>query len=116
MDVYQIHCNLKPGVADLEFVERVGRYLDTLKADGRLEGYRVLRAKLGFKPPNLREFLISLEFRDLAQLDAAFQNVAARKDPIEGLHHAVNSLVQDIFFALYRDFPDAVRHRGDEKF
>jgi hypothetical protein len=50
MDVYQIYCNLKPGVADMQFVERVGKYLDTLEADGRLEGYRVLR-----------EFLISLE-------------------------------------------------------
>jgi hypothetical protein len=116
VDVYQIYCNLKPGMGDLEFVERVATYLDTLQADGRLESYRILRAKLGLKPSNLREFIISLEFRDMAQLDTAFQKVATRSDPIEGLHHAVNSQVQDVFFALYRDFPDAVRQRGDEKF
>jgi hypothetical protein len=28
----------------------------------------------------------------------------------------VNSKVQDIFFALYRDFPDANRVAGQEKF
>jgi hypothetical protein len=32
------------------------------------------------------------------------------------LHHVVNSKVQDIFFALYRDFPDETRVRGREKF
>jgi len=116
MDVYQIWCNLKPGVADVEFVERVGTYLDRLKVDGRLESYRVLRAKLGLKPSNLREFLITLEFRDMTQLDAAFAKVATRSEPIEGLHHAVNSQVQDVFFALYRDFPDPDRVRGEERF
>ena len=116
MDVYQIWFNLKPGASDVEFVERVGKYLDPLKSDGRLEGYRILRAKLGLKPSNLREFLIALEFRDMTQLDAAFTKVATRSDPIEGLHHAVNSQVQDVFFALYRDFPDPVRVRGEERF
>jgi hypothetical protein len=116
MDVYQIWFNLKPGVPDVEFVERVGKYLDPLKSDGRLEGYRILRAKLGLKPSNLREFLVALEFRDMTQLDAAFAKVATRSDPIEGLHHAVNAQVQDVFFALYRDFPDPVRVRGDERF
>ena len=37
-------------------------------------------------------------------------------DPVESLRHVVNSTVQDIFFALYRDFPDEARVRGQEKF
>jgi hypothetical protein len=116
VDVYQIWCNLKPGVRDNEFVEAVSNYLDRLRDDGRLASYRVLRAKLGLRPAELREFLIQLEFRELAQLDAAFAHVAARADPIEGLHHAVNSKVQNVMFALYRDFPDPVRQRGEERF
>jgi hypothetical protein len=116
MNVYQIWCNLKPGVRDLEFVENLTRYLDSLRADGRLESFRVLRAKLGLVPSALREFQIQLEFRDLAQLDTAFNQVATRSDPIESLHFAVNSKVQDVMFALYRDFPDPVRVRGEEKF
>lgn len=34
----------------------------------------------------------------------------------ESFHHAVNSKVEDVFFALYRDFPDDNRVRGEEKF
>jgi hypothetical protein len=35
---------------------------------------------------------------------------------VEGLHASVNQHVTDFSAALYRDFPDAVRARGDEKF
>jgi hypothetical protein len=42
--------------------------------------------------------------------------VASRADPVESFHHAVNSKVQDVVFALYRDFPDATRVQGQEKF
>ena len=52
----------------------------------------------------------------MAQMDGAFTRVSARADPVESFHHAVNSKVQDIFFALYRDFPDSGRVKGQEKF
>ncbi|MET0388493.1 MAG: DUF6614 family protein [Polyangiales bacterium] len=116
MDVYQIHCNLKPGVRDHEWVPRLTAYLERLRTEGKLESFRLLRAKLGLTPSVLREFIVQLEFRDLAQLDAAFSHVATRGEPIESLHHAVNSQVQDAMFALYRDFPDPVRQYGEEKF
>ena len=35
---------------------------------------------------------------------------------VESFHFGVNSLVQNAVFALYRDFPDAFRHHGDERF
>ena len=116
MDVYHIWCNLKPGVRDLDFVADVNRYLSGLKDSGELESYRITRCKLGFRPKELREFHIMLDFEDLGQLQNAFDNVSSRQDPIESLHHAVNSKVQDIFFALYRDFPDPNRVTGQEKF
>jgi len=116
VNVYQIWCNLKPGVRDHEFVNALTQYLGSLRDAGQLESFRVLRAKLGLKPAELREFCISLEFRDLAQLDAAFGQVAARTEPIESLHQAVNSRAQDLMFALYRDFPDPMRAYGQEKF
>jgi len=40
----------------------------------------------------------------------------ARAEPIEGFHHGIDSLVRDPIFALYRDFPDPLRQRGQEKF
>jgi hypothetical protein len=116
VDVYHIWCNLKPGVRDTEFVEGLRAYLDHLRAQRRLVGYRITRAKLGFRPPQLREFHITIDFEDLTQMQAAFDHVSARADPVESLHHAVNSKVQDIYFALYRDFPDEARVHGQEKF
>ncbi len=116
LDIYHIWCNLKPGVSDLEFAGSVQSYLEHLKQDGQLHAYRITRCKLGLRPPQLREFHITLEFDDMTQMQSAFDTVSARADPVESLHHAVNSKIQDIFFALYRDFPDAQRTRGQEKF
>ena len=116
MDLYHIWCNLKPGVEDVGFAEKLGGYLGHLREQGLIEGWRVTRRKLGLGPPSLGDFHIIIELRDLHQLEDAFERVAGRRDPVETLHAAVNSLVTDAVFALYRDFPDKVRQRGEEKF
>lgn len=116
MDYYHVWCNLKDGVKDTEFADRVHAYLGHLRDSGGITGYRLSRRKLGLGPSHLAEFHIVIEIEGLAQLDRAFEQVASRADPAEGLHHAVNSLVTDTSFALYRDFPDSMRVRGEEKF
>lgn len=116
MDIYHIWCDLKPGTDDLMFCDRVGAYLDHLKQDGKIATYRITRRKLGLGPSDLAEFHITLETENLSQLDEAFQYVAGRAEPVESFHHAVNSLVSSVRFALYRDFPDTVRKTGEEKF
>ncbi len=75
-----------------------------------------LERKLGLSTSNVGEFHFIIEFSDLSQLDAAFSRVAARDELVEFLHFCVNSLVEKVQFALYRDFPDDVRHRGQERF
>jgi hypothetical protein len=57
-----------------------------------------------------------IEVRDLAQLEQTFERVADRREPVEGFHFGVNSLARNAVFALYRDFPDPFRHRGEERF
>ena len=57
-----------------------------------------------------------IEVKDMAQLEQAFEHVAGRREPVESFHFGVNSLVQNAVFALYRDFPDAFRHHGEEQF
>ena len=116
MDIYHIWSNLKDGVRDTEFSDRVHDFLGNLKENGSIAAYRLTRRTLGFGAPGLPEFHIMIEVENMAQLDEAFNTMAARSGPAEDLHHAVNSLVTDIVVALYRDFPDAVRQRGDEKF
>lgn len=115
MDVYQIWVDLAPGVRDHQFVDAMNGYMGALKAEGKIESWRLLRAKLGLSS-GLAEFQIIIETRDLAQLDEAFKHVSARAEPIESRHHGVNSLVTNFRAALYRDFPDAQRVRGQENF
>ena len=116
MDIYHVWCNLKPGVGDLAFSEKVANYLDHLQEQELIAGWRLTRRKLGLGPRELGEFHLMIEVKDLRQLEESFARVASRRDPVEGLHFAVNSLVTDATFALYRDFPDALRQRGEERF
>jgi len=116
MDLYHAWCDLKPGVSDITFSEQVAAYMGHLAGAGLIEGWRLTRRKLGLGAPGLGEFHLMIEVRDLAQLDAAFQRVAGRGEPAEGFHFGVNSLVQNAVFALYRDFPDSFRKRGEERF
>jgi len=116
VDIYQAWCDLKPGASDTAFCEGVAKYMGHLKSEGLIEGWRLMRRKLGLGPPTLGEFHLLIEVKNLDQLDRAFARAAERREPTEGFHFGVNSLVQNVAFALYRDFPDAFRHRGDEKF
>jgi hypothetical protein len=116
LDIYHAWCDLKPGIGDLEFSEQVAAYLGHLKEQGLIQGWRLTRRKLGLGPPSLGEFHLMLEVTNLAQLEQAFERVAGRREPVEGFHFGVNSLVQNAVFALYRDFPDAFRHHGEERF
>ena len=116
MDVYHIWCNLVPGTSDVDFCAAVDRYLGALRSEGRIAGHRVTRRKLGLGPRELGEFHIAIEVEDLAQLDRAFRVVSSRDGPVEALHHAVNQHACDVTFALYRDFPEPWRKRGEELF
>ena len=116
MDLYEIWCDLAPGQRDVDLADAVDGYLGSLVERGAIAGYRLSRRKLGFGVPGLGEFHLTIEVADLAQLDEAFTAVSERTNPIETLHHAVNSRVRNFQAALYRDFPDPHRHRGDERF
>lgn len=116
MDIYHVWFSLKDGVRDLEFVDAARGYFEHLKSQGHLSAYRITRCKLGLSHSNLPEWQVSLEFDGLAELDLAFRHVSGRRAPAESFHHAVNSWVKDVKFALYRDFPDRWRTLGEEKF
>ncbi len=116
MDLYQIWCDLRPGVRDLEFADKLNAWLGMLQQRGAIVGWRLTRRKLGFGPPGLGEFHILIEVVDLAQLDQAFQLAAARAEPAESAHAGVNRLVHNFTAALTRDFPDPGRQRGEERF
>jgi hypothetical protein len=116
MDVYHIWCDLRPEVRDSDFAEALDAWMLHLAERELIHDWRLCRRKLGLGPRDLGEFHVAIEVRDLAQLEKAFQAAASRAEPHELLHHCVNSLVRNLTFALYRDFPDAARQRGQERF
>ena len=109
MDCYEIWVDLAPGAKDMELVAALHDYLGRMQTEGRIERYRIRRRKFGFGPEGLGEFWISIEARDLAQLDSAFSAAAARSGEMEKSHAEVYSRVQNFRSALYRDFPDPER-------
>jgi hypothetical protein len=116
MDYYQVWFDLKAGVKDTDFARGLATYMGHLKERGLIEGWKLSRRKLGLAPSELGEFHLIIETKNLAQLDEAFSHVAARSEPVEGIHFDVNSKVQNIRYGLYRDFPDPGRREGEEKF
>jgi hypothetical protein len=111
MDYYHAWFNLKNSGADLDFTEKVHAFLGHLEERKMIEGYRLTRRKLGFGPSDLGEFHITIELKDLTQLDHAFLHAATRGPDVEPLHAGVYAAVKDVKFALYRDFPDPVRRK-----
>ena len=109
MNIYQIWCDLEDSSRDLEFSAGIRAFLGSLEKDGRISGFRLTRRKLGFGPPGLGEWSIAIEVEGLAQLDAAFGEVARRAGPVEELHRRIYSVARNVQFALHRDFPDDVR-------
>ena len=109
MDYYEIWFDLKESSRDLDLSRAIDAYLGYLRSSGLIEGFRLSRRKLGFGPSDLGEFHLTIETRDMAQLDTAFQRAASRDSEVEPLHGAVYSMVKNARFGLYRDFPDPVR-------
>ena len=109
MNCYEIWADLKSGENDLEFARAVEAYLGHLVESGLVAEFRVKRPKLGFGPESLGEWHLSLEFRDLRQLEDTFELIARRSGEVERLHHEVYSRVVNVKFGLYRDFPGVER-------
>lgn len=116
MNLYHGFADLKPGTSDLAFAEAFNAYMAHLKAKGHIESWRLTRSKLGLGIKELGEFHFMIEFKDLAQLDRAFDLVSTRAGETEEVHHGVNSMIERVRFGLYRDFPDPNRKRGEERF
>ena len=114
MDYYHAWFDLRNTAKDVEFSQRVNDFLGHMKEKGMIEGFSLSRRKLGFGPSELGEFHITVETKDMAQLDQAFLHAATRGPDVEPLHAGVYSMVENVKFALYRDFPDAVRHDKSE--
>jgi hypothetical protein len=77
MDIYNAWFDLKAGISDVEFSDRLKTYMGSLKNDGLMQGWRLMRRKLGLSAAPVGEFHLMMEFSGLAQLDSAFNRVGS---------------------------------------
>lgn len=108
-DIYTIWANKAGDISDLDWVTNMKGFFDHLVSEGRMETYRITRCKMGFRSiADLPEFMILMEFRDMAQLDSAFKRVAPLEGELEDKHRSFNQFVDcaTIQHALFRDWPD----------
>jgi hypothetical protein len=110
MDIYHIWVDKKDDISDIDWVNNMRDFLDHLIAEGKMESYRVTRCKMGFRSiQDLPEWLIMMEFNNMAQMDDAFKRVAPLEGELESKHKSFNQFVKDnIQHALYRDYPDVL--------
>jgi hypothetical protein len=107
MDIYHIWADKDGDITDLEFVNNMKAFLEHLKSEGKMESYRITRCKMGFRSMDIPEWHIMMEFRNMAQMDSAFERVAPLEGKLETKHRSFNQFVADnIQHALYRDWPD----------
>ena len=70
-DIYHIWCNPKEGVDAKDFADKIRTFLGELVKAGKLQSFRVMRMKLGFRSMDLPDFHIMMETRNMQQLDDA---------------------------------------------
>ena len=110
MDIYNIWADKKGDIDDQQWIDNMTAFLQQLVDEGKMERFRIMRMKLGFRSMDITEWHIMMEFKDMTQLDAAHTRVAPLKGELEDKHKSFNQFVNTstIQHALYRDYPDDI--------
>ena len=108
MDLYTIWADKKGDISDLDWVTGMKSFFNQLVSEERMVTYRITRCKMGFRSiSDMPEWMIIMEFRDMAQMDSAFKRVAPLKGELEEKHKSFNQFVKgNIQHAYFRDWPD----------
>ena len=107
-DLYTIWADKEGDISDLDWVNGMKRFFDHLVSEDKMLRYRITRCKMGFRSiADMPEWMIIMEFRDMAQMELAFKRVAKRQGELEEKHQSFNQFVSgNIQHALFRDWPD----------
>ena len=108
MDYYMIWANKEGEISDLDWVNNMKSFLDHLVNEDKLVDYKITRCKMGFRSvADMPEWQITMECRDMSQLEEAFKRVAPLEGELEEKHKSFNQFVaDDIQHALFTDWPN----------
>ena len=107
-DLYTIWADKQGDISDTEWVQGMRAFFDHLVSEDKMVTYRITRCKMGFRSiADMPEWMIIMEFRNMAQMDEAFRRVAPLEGELEDKHRSFNQFVAgNIQHALFRDWPD----------
>ena len=108
MDYYDIWFNLKDPLQEAAFCADLDDCMRELKVREAILGYRLRRRTLGLGPSALGEFNLTIDLRDLAQLDALFRLVEAPDGEVHALYQSVMDRMADAHYGLSRDYPGSI--------
>ena len=110
MDIYTIWANKEGDISDLDWVNNMKKFFDHLVAEDKMVSYRITRCKMGFRSiADMPEWMVLMEFNNMAQMESAFQRVVPQQGELEEKHKSFNQFVAaDIQHALFRDWPDSI--------
>jgi hypothetical protein len=109
MNIYACLIDLKPAVNPLAFAHAAAAWFDMLKAADRIMGWQLQRRKLHLAGQGFGDFLLLVELRDLAQLDAAFLHLSSGSDADGRAYDLMHAMIDRFEVGLYRPYPDTVQ-------
>lgn len=106
MDIYHIWADKNGDISDQEWIANMRKFLDQLVLENKMQSYRITRCKMGFRSLDIPEWHIMMEFKNMSQMDSAFERVSPLEGELENKHKSFNQFVSgNIQHALYRDWP-----------
>lgn len=108
MDYYDIWFNLKDSLQESAFGADLDDCMRELQVREAILGYRLRRRTLGLGPSALGEFNLTIDLRDLAQLDTLFRLVESPDGEVRALYQSVMDRMADPRFGLFRDYPGSI--------
>ena len=110
MDIYNVWADKAGDIEDQKWIDNMSAFMQQLIDEGKMERFRIMRMKLGFRSMDIPEWHIMMEFKNMEQLDKAHNRVAPLKGELEEKHMSFNRFVntETIQHALYRDYPDDI--------
>jgi len=105
------HCmiDLKPNANALAFAHAVQHWFGALQDAGKIDSWHLQRRKLHLAGPGFGDFLLTVDLRDLAQLDLAFSHLGGQDGGAARAYDQMHGMIDRFEVGLYRSFPDGVQ-------
>lgn len=106
MNTYICMIDLKPNANALAFANAAQAWLDRLVEAGRIDTWQLQRRKLHLAGPGFGDFMLFVQFGDLAQLDLAFGYLGEGHEGADRAYDLMHGMIDRVEVGLYRPYPD----------